>query len=62
MIKEIYMKLTKKIKCLKCGVTVEDNGRCTCNTVILVRGDLILKEGSIPGVDYEDCSQQLLNE
>ena len=56
------MKMIKRIKCLKCNMIVEDTGRCSCNTVILVRGEPVLKEGARLGIDYEDCSQQLLSE
>ena len=55
------MKIIKKIKCNKCEMVIEDNGTCTCGNLTLVKGAIVLKEGTV-GIDCEDISPQLLNE
>jgi len=53
------MNIAKKIKCVHCQSTVEDDGSCTCGKVKLTNGTIT--EGKL-GTDYVDVSQVLLNE
>jgi hypothetical protein len=57
--KEIVMTITKKLKCIHCGATVEQNGSCACGKVKIINGTIT--EGSL-GKDYLDISAVLLNE
>jgi len=55
------MKINKKIKCVKCGSIIEENGTCSCGNLILTNGNIVLKEGKV-GIDCVDVSPVLLNE
>lgn len=53
------MKITKKVKCLKCDTVIEGDNTCTCGTVVINENTII--KGTI-GIDYTDLTPKLLTE
>jgi hypothetical protein len=53
------MKILKKVKCIHCGTTIEENGKCNCGKVKVINGTIT--EGKIE-TDYIDITVQLLTE
>jgi len=53
------MNIIKKYECLQCKTIVENNGKCKCESIVVVEGALV--KGTI-GVNVVDLSSKLLNE
>lgn len=53
------MNIVKKYECLQCKIIVENDGKCKCESVVVVEGNLV--KGTI-GVNVVDRSSKLLNE
>jgi len=54
------MKIIKKYECIHCKTIVEENGKCSCQKIILVENQLVSL--AVVGLDYNDLTPKLLQE